>query len=108
MHILAELLAIIGMSSISVALVVLGVLSRRIGRVTRTRAYYIGLYVAAGLVAVGPLARLVNFMGWLVPLENLQHNILWLLLYNGLPCVGITIGVVVAWRYWSWLLAERG
>jgi hypothetical protein len=31
----------------------------------------------------------------------------WVLLYNGLPALAVTLGLFVAWRYWSWLLAER-
>ena len=27
--------------------------------------------------------------------------------YLGLPAIAVTMGVISAWRYWSWLLAER-
>lgn len=102
------LLAIVGMSAISQALIVMGLLSRRIGKVTRERAYYIGFFIAAGLVAVGVAARIANLTSELATISILHQNTLWVILYNGVPAVGITLGVIVAWRYWSWLLAERG
>lgn len=103
-----QTLAILGFTGISIALIVLGRLSQRLGRVTRADAYYIGFYVAAVLVACGAGVRMLNFSGRVVPIEQLHHNIEWVLLYTGAPAVGITLGVIVAWRYWSWLLAERG
>jgi uncharacterized membrane protein len=103
----SNLFSTLGIASISVALLVLGALSRRMGKMTRTRAYYVGFYVAAVLVAVGVIARLVNSGYRVAPLTDLHHNIMWILLYNGSPAVGVTLGVFIAWRYWSWLLAER-
>lgn len=90
------------------ALIVLGLLSHRLGRVTRSKAYYIGFFVSAMLVSVGAAARLVHLSDRLASTTNLHHNIVWVLLYNGVPAVGVTLGVIIAWRYWSWLLAERG
>lgn len=85
------------------ALVVIGLLSRRLGEATRAAPYHIGFYVAAGLVLVSVLARLFNLL--FVPAT--VDDPLWIALYSGLPALAVTIGVFVAWRYWSWLLAER-
>ena len=103
-----QVFAIIGFSAISLALVIIGLLSQRLGRVTRANAYYIGFYVAAFLVVIGVGVRIVNFSGRIVPIEQLDEHVLWVLLYTGAPAIGITLGVIIAWRYWSWLLAERG
>lgn len=100
--------AVIGTLSIGVALLVLGALSRRLGRVTRSKAYYVGFYVSALMVAVGVVARLMNLSDSVASIADLHHNIVWVLLYHGVPAVGVTLGVMIAWRYWSWLLAERG
>jgi hypothetical protein len=97
-----------GMISICVALLVLGQLSYRLGRVTRAESYYIGFYVAAGFIGLGVIARIVNLGDRLASISELHQNVRWALLYNGAPAVGATIGVIVAWRYWSWLLTERG
>jgi len=104
----AGLFATAGMLAISLALVVMGLLSRRLGKVTRERAYYIGFFIASALVAVGAVARLANLTMDVAATSALHQNILWVILYNGIPAVGVTLGVIVAWRYWSWLLAERG
>lgn len=94
-------MAIIGMSSIALALVLLGLLSQRLGRVTRSGSYYVGLFVAATLVGIGAVMRIVAL--W----RDLDDNMLWTLLFNGAPATGVTLGVIICWRYWSWLLAER-
>lgn len=97
----------IGMASICLALVVLAALSRRLGHATGAAPYYVGFYVAAGLVGVGAVVRLWHIDAEVATLRNLHDNSLWVLLYNGAPAVGITLALIIAWRYWSWLLAER-
>lgn len=44
--------AVVGLAGISTALVVLGLLSRRLGQVTRAPRYYLGFFVAAVLIGV--------------------------------------------------------
>ena len=100
-------IGLLGMFSIVVALVLLGLLSKRMARATRTPAYYLGFYVAAVFVAIGVLARLINLTDRVAPSANMHDNIAWVVLYNGAPTLGVTLGVIIAWRYWSWLLAER-
>jgi hypothetical protein len=89
-------------------LVILGLLSRRLGRVIRTPPYYLGFFVGAGLIAVTVLARILNIGRGAGEAATLRDNPLWVILYIGLPAIALTLSVVVAWRYWSWLLAERG
>ena len=98
---------VLGMVSIVTTLILLGRLSKRMARATKTPAYYIGFYVAAVFVFVGVSVRLINLTESVAPTADLHHNIVWVLLYNGAPALGVTLGVVFAWRYWSWLLAER-
>lgn len=94
----------LGLALLAASLVWLALLSRRLGRVTHAPPYYIGLLVAAGLMLLAALIRLVNDLrganasaesGW------------WVLAYTGLPAIAVTTALVFAWRYWSWLLAER-
>jgi hypothetical protein len=82
------------------AAVVLGLLSRKLGRVTHARPYYLGFFAAAFLVAVAVIARLFDLGG-------LESVVLAWLVYDGFPAAGVTLGVLFAWHYWSWLLAER-
>ncbi|NJL56593.1 hypothetical protein HC928_16570 [bacterium] len=98
---------LIGMTGICIALVVLAALSRRLGHATGAPPYFLGLYAATGLVALGVVARLIHIDAELATLQNLHENSLWVLLYNGAPAIGVTLALIIAWRYWSWLLAER-
>lgn len=101
------LAGLLGPVSILVALVVIGLLSRRLGSVVRMPRYYVGLFVAAGLIAVSILARLLALGRGPTMTMELNHDPLWVFLLTGLPALALTTAVVVAWRYWSWLLAER-
>ena len=102
-----DILGLVGWISMCVFLTVMGLLSRRLGQVTHARAYFNLFYLAAAFVAVGIVARMVHFTSELALIEDLNNNIGWVLLYNGAPAVGVTLALVAAWRYWSWLLAER-
>lgn len=97
---LSELLALVGTAGIGSALLVLGLLSRKLGRVTHAGPYYLGFYMGALLVWIAVFARLVT-MG------EPGTSALRVLVHAGFPAVGLTLGVIFAWRYWSWLLAER-
>lgn len=104
---LSALLEAFGQLAIAFVLIILGLLSKRLGTATRAKPKYIGFYFAAGFMLVGVVLRLVNgFLRWF-PDDTLQYSLEWVLVYNGLPAVGITLGVIFGWRYWSWLLAER-
>ena len=95
-----RLLGLIGPLGIFVMLVVLGLLSKRLGSVTRTRPYYIGFYVSAVLIGISILARLMDA-------NPTAGGLTAVIFYVGVPGLAVIIGVIVAWRYWSWLFAER-
>lgn len=108
----------LGPASISFTLLVMGILSQRLGRAIHARPYYFGFYLAAGCIALAVGVRIVNLgsADMVVPPENTIETFTeltqpmvqeWTVLYNGLLALGVTIGLVVAWFYWSWLLAER-
>ena len=101
------LLGLLGPISIGTMFVVMGLLSRRLGRVTRARPYYIGFFIAALLVGLSALARLVNLGLGAQATARLHVHDLLVLIYTGLMALGVTIAAFVAWRYWSWLLSER-
>lgn len=98
---------LIGLLAIIVALIALGILSRRLGAATHAAPYYLGFYVAALLVAVSLVARTANLILGFADDAAAAHDPGWALLFAGLPALGMTLGLVMAWRYWSWLLAER-
>lgn len=102
------LFGLMGSVSIAVGLVVLGLLSKRLGSVMRTPRYYVWFYVAAVLMAISIVARMLNIGHGAEAASHLTQDGLMVALYVGLPAIANTIGVITAWRYWSWLLAERG
>jgi hypothetical protein len=58
------------------------------------------------MISTGAVAA--NSLFGLADADTLINSIEWVLIYNGLPALAVTIGVYLGWRYWSWLLAERG
>lgn len=103
---MTALVGLLGPLGIVVMLVVLALLSRRMGRVTRVAPYYAGFLVSAALVAAGLVGRALDLARSAAPDPALADTGA-LLVYTGLPALGVTVGVITAWRYWSWLLAER-
>lgn len=103
MIIWSDWIGMCGPISVSGLLLMLGLLSRKLGTVTKAKPYYLGFYVAAVVIMLSVLVRFVRLTG----LVQLPEADWWGLLYNGLFALGVTLGVVFAWRYWSWLLAER-
>ncbi len=101
---LTALLGQLGSVAILIALIVIGQLSYRLGQMTHAKPYYLGFFVAAFLMLISISAGTLDAIFQLAPPNP---DWLWLLLNNGLPALAVTIGVIFAWRYWSWLLAER-
>ena len=99
----SELLSLSGTGAIVVALIVIGLLSRRMSEATGSAPYYLGFFLGAALVGASVTLRLLNALFTL----GYDRATGWVLVQHGLPALGVTLGVVMAWRYWSWLLAER-
>lgn len=88
-------------AAIVVMLVILGNFSKRLGAVSRRPPLYHLHYVAAVLVGVGTLFRVIGVDGT----GRVDH--LNTLIYDVLLVIGLLIAVIVTWRYWGWLLFER-
>lgn len=96
-------LGLAGPLSIVIALLVIAALSQRLGAVTRSTPLYRWFYVSAVMVSVGLVIR---FLDIFMPEQiNLTANPLY---YDVPIVVGLIVAVIIAWRYWSWLLSERG
>jgi hypothetical protein len=93
----------LGYTFLALSLVWLALLSRRLGSVTHAPPYYLGLLVGATLVEAGAILRLFN----IIRSAEAGSQTAWVMIYAGLPALGVTIALIYAWRYWSWLLAER-
>ena len=103
----ADIAGLLGHVAIGIALIVLGRLSQRLGKVTHARSYFLGNYIAAGLIWLGTASRFYFITRGQSNLAASDDNLVYILLIDGLPAVGITLGLMVTWYYWSWLLAER-
>lgn len=100
----ATLLSLLEPISIMVALIVVGRLSRQLGEQTNAKPFYLGFYAAAILVLISIAAQ---FLDLIFHFPHTDSGVLWIIVDDGLPAIAVTIGVIFAWRYWSWLLAER-
>jgi hypothetical protein len=98
-----RLLGLFGPLSVAIALAVMGLLSRRLGGQTHAKPYHYAFFAAAVLVAISIAAQFLDIV-FQFPHDS---EALWLILDDGLPAIAVTVGVISAWRYWSWLLAER-
>ena len=102
-----SLLGTFGTLSVLYLLYILLKLSQRLGSVEKMAPTYKYYYLAIGFVAVGYITSLLivlapqSLVGWLT-------SPLVLILGYYLPMgIGVTIGLVVTWRYWSWLLRNQ-
>jgi hypothetical protein len=98
-----HVLSALGPAGIACALFVLGRLSARMHETTRGAPVYRAFYAGALLLAISAAARLIGVGQG----EALEQTWLWVILYDGLPIIGIVISLVAAWHVWAWLLAER-
>ncbi len=102
-------LGILGTLSLMVLFYVLAKLSERFGAVIKMapifRYYYLGvIFLAIGSITHFIVAALLtsgNSPVWLVAPWFL------LLAYHLPLAIGLTIGLVITWRYWSWLVTEH-
>lgn len=102
-----DLIGLLGSSGVAVLLVALGLISRRLGLATRAKPYFYGLFAAAGLLLISVAVQALNLLLGLATRAEQAASYAWVLAINGLPALAFTLALYVAWRYWSWLLAER-
>ena len=103
MEALLSVLGLLGPLSIVIALLVLALLSQRLGAVTRQAPLYRLFFVSVVLIGVALIWRVFDLVAP-VFIANLRNPVF----YDLLLIAGLIISVVIAWRYWSWLLSERG
>jgi hypothetical protein len=103
------LLGTLGTLSVGVLLFILAKLSERFGSVIRMRPLYRYYYVALFFVAIGYVAHLVEAFAVSNPGSVPRWLIApwFILVAHHLPLtIGVTVGLFVTWRYWSWLITE--
>lgn len=96
--------------SVVVVFHILAKLSRQFGSVLKMNAIYKWYYVAEGLGIIALLAHLWQASTLLsVPAGSAVALAPWfaIVLFDVPMAVAVTIGVVVTWQYWSWLIIEK-
>lgn len=106
MTVVSALLGTFGWVAVGVAFFFVARLSHRLGTVTHARPYYRLLDIAGGFVCAGALGNLLIEVQLLAQNAQLTDNTLSLLCEAAIA-LGVSLGLGVAWYYWSWLLAER-
>jgi len=107
---LVSLLGSFGILSLLFIFYILARLSERFGSVVKMRPRYRHYYIALIFLVIGCITHLlVALAADLAPanIRNLLVSPWFLLLAYYLPLtIGVTIGLITTWRYWSWLVTE--
>lgn len=85
-------------------------LSRKLGTVTKMRPYYRGFLISLAFISLALMTYVMRNSAFLAQ-ETYSE---WLLkpsfglAFFHIPLfIGISLNVVLIWRYWSWLLYEK-
>ncbi len=105
-----HLVGMVGPAALAVSLLILALLSQRLGSVIRMPPIYRFYFPASLLLMVAAFSRLVRAGASPADQESAWLYGVWFEVAGYiLPMtLGLTIGVIVTWMYWSWLLRERG
>jgi len=110
MNVVVAIVGSLGLISLIYALVILGQFGRKLGAVTKMRPYYRAYHWAAALLTLALVVRFVRASIFWAPASDvatvLNSPLFYLGLYHLPLAVGLTVGLVVTWHYWSWLLKE--
>ena len=110
MSILLEIGRSLGLAGVAGMLVILGLLSARLGAVLKMRPAHRVAPVGAGLVLVAAIANLIHAAAVIQPTSVPAWLGLDIIetLFVALPLsAGLLAGVWVGWHYWRWLLSKR-
>jgi hypothetical protein len=110
-NIIGAILGSIGLVSILYALLILAQFGRKLGAVTKMKPLYRGYYLAACCVGLALMVRFIRVTVFWAPGETIPSMLnspsFYLLLHHLPLVVGLSLGLVITWHYWSWLLKER-
>jgi hypothetical protein len=104
------LLSPISTISIIFVLIILARLSEKLGAVTGMPPYFRWFWAGTGFLVIALVSQLLRISVSLTghtSSEWLDNPMFYLVAYHLPMAIGVTIGLAVTWRYWSWLLTER-
>ena len=98
------LLSVVGPIAIVVTLLVLGILSQHLDEVVKMGQLYRWFYVSAAISCISLFIRLLSIgfseEAFLIESRDTAYS----LAYTLPLAIGIVISLIVAWRYWGWLV----
>lgn len=117
MKVLIAVLGTIGLGAIILVVLILARLTQRWELVTRSKSAYRFFYVAAALVAVAALTRLIR-ISYLAPASDVgtgstisvlyePQSWFYLCFYHLPLTIGLAISLALVWHNWGWLLREN-
>ena len=104
------LLSPTGILSIMFLFFILARLSEKLGAVTRMSSYYRWFWAGIGFLGIALTSQLLRITVSLTGQTSyalLGDPLFYLVTYHVPMAIGVSIGLAVTWRYWSWLLTER-
>jgi hypothetical protein len=104
------ILSPLGTVSLIFLFYILARLSEKLGAVTKMAPHYRWFWVGMGFLGVALIAQFLRISVLLTKQASyfwLDAPAFYLITYHLPMVIGITISLVVTWRYWSWLLTER-
>ncbi len=105
-----SLLGTLGVFSLVILFYILAKLSERFGSVIRMKPLYRYYYVALVFLIIGCITQLLVALAVSAP-QNISIWFVdpWFLFaaYHLPLTIAVSIGLVVTWRYWSWLVTEQ-
>jgi hypothetical protein len=104
--VITSILGSFGILSIIILFVILAKLSQRFGAVIKMPPVYRYYYTALVLLAISYITHVVS----VTDIISVETTLAWVLLATYyLPLVfGVTLGLIITWRYWNWLVTEPG
>jgi hypothetical protein len=100
----------LGLLAVIFTLSTLAAFSQRMGQVRKMPSLYRGFYLGVACLSIAFLIRFLRVSALLASPEGatfLNDDRFHLLAYHLPLAVGLTVSLLVTWRYWSWLLRER-
>ena len=110
MNVVMGVFGSLGLLAVIYTLFILAALSQRMGQVRKMPPLYRGFYLGAACLTVALIVRFLRVSVLLAASEGivfLNDDWFYMLAYHMPLALGLTVSLVVAWRYWGWLLRER-
>jgi hypothetical protein len=104
------LLSPLGTIAIIFLFFILARLSEKLGAVTRMLPCYRWFWAGIGFLGIALISQFLRISVSLTGQTSypwLNSSPFYLVTYYLPMAVGVTIGLAITWRYWSWLLTER-